>query len=203
MPASSRRTYAVLLAAAAGLEEELASDMALLEALDAVDEIHVWVSGQDEDSIRGLVSTRSWEKVGAVHPGQAARDGTIFDALTAIRPTAGDEDLVLIADVERRSLTESTASSCLSVAAEQGAALLGSQVAGDVILADHAGKLAGQPRDGGTFLAEGLLVTQFGRMFDLYDWASTVAKGSIDSPYRWSLSQLQAVVVPTDGSERR
>jgi 2-C-methyl-D-erythritol 4-phosphate cytidylyltransferase len=203
MPASSRRTYAVLLAAAAALEEELASDIALLEALDAVDEIHVWVSGQDEDSIRGLVSTRSWEKVGAVRPGQAARDGTIFDALTAIRPTAGDEDLVLIADVERRSLTESTASSCLSVAAEQGAAILGSQVAGDVILADHAGKLAGQPREGGTFLAAGLLVTQFGRMFDLYDWASTVAKGSIDSPYRWSLSQLQAVVVPTDGSERR
>jgi hypothetical protein len=192
----------VLLGTAAGLEEELASDIALLDDLDAVDEICVWISGQDVDAIRGLVSSKSWAKVGGVHSAQATRDATIFDALAAIRPTAGDEDLVLIADAERRSLTELTASSCLAVAAEQGAAILASQVAGDVILADHAGKLAGQPREGGTFLAAGLLVTRFGRMFDLYDWASTVATGSIDSPYRWSLSQLQAVVVPADARAR-
>lgn len=203
MPPSSRRTYAVLLGAADGLEAEVGSDIALLDAIDAVDEIHVRVSGQAVEAIREQVSTNSWAKVADVQSGEGTRDGAIFDALTTIRPTAGDEDLVLIADVERRSLTESAASSCLSVAAEQGAAILGSQVAGDVILADHAGKLAGQPREGGTFLAAGLLVTQFGRMFDLFDWASTVAKGAIDSPYRWSLSQLGAVVVPTDGRERR
>jgi hypothetical protein len=201
MPPSSRRTYAVLLGATGGLDAEAGSDIALLDAIDAVDEIHVWVSNQDVKPIRELVSANSWEKVAAVQSGQGTRDAVIFDALTAIRPTAGDEDIVLIADVERGSLTESTASSCLLVAADQGAAILGSKVQGDVILADHAGKLAGQPREGGTFLAAGLLVTQFGPMFDLYDWASTVAKGSIDSPYRWSLSQLKAVVVPTDGRE--
>lgn len=187
----------MLLGAAAGLAEELSSGVALLEALDAVDEIHIWAAPQDVEDIGGM------EKVAAVHSGQATRDAAIFEALTAIRAKADDQDLVLIADAERGSLTESNASSCLSVAAEQGAAILGSQVLGDVILSDHAGKLAGQPREGATFLAAGLLATQFGRMFDLYDWASTVAKGSIDSPYRWSLSQLGAVVVPTDGSERR
>ena len=187
----------MLLGADAGLAEELSADVALLQGLDAVDEIHVWAGAQNVEDIAGM------DKVAAVHSGQATRDAAIFEALTAIRPKAGDEDLVLIADAERRSLTESNASSCLSVAAEQGAAILGSQVAGDVILSDHAGRLAGQPRDGATFLAAGLLVIQFGRMFDLYDWASTVAKGSIDSPYRWSLSQLGAVVVPSDGSEPR
>jgi acetyl-CoA acetyltransferase len=189
-PPTSRRAYAVLLGAGAGLDRELAADVALLQGLEAVDEIHVWAAAQDLADIRGL------DKVVVANPGRASRDATIFEALAVIRLTARDEDLVLIADAERRSLTESAVSSCLSVAAEQGAALLASEVAGEVIHADWSGKLAGLPRPGGTFLAAGLLVTQFGRMFELYDWASTVAKGQVEQPYRWSLSQLQAVVVP-------
>jgi hypothetical protein len=56
--------------------------------------------------------------------------------------------------------------------------------------------IGGLPRQGTTFLEAGLLVTQFSRMFDLYDWACTVATGEVEQPYRWSLSQLGAVVVP-------
>lgn len=193
-PAASR-TYALLLGSAAGLDKDLASDIALLEALDAVDEIHVWVPGQDVEAIRGLVRTNSREKVAGVTSAGATRDATIFDALTAVRPTARDEDLVLIADVERRSLTESTVSTSLSVAAEQGAAILASPVVGDVIQTSQSGTIGALPREGWTFRAAGLLVTQFSRMFDLYDWAATVAKESIESPYRWSLSQLKPVVL--------
>lgn len=193
-PAASR-TYALLLGSAAGLDKDLASDIALLEALDAVDEIHVWVPGQDVEAIRGLVRTNSREKVAGVTAAGATRDATIFDALTAVRPTARDEDLVLIADVERRSLTESTVSTSLSVAAEHGAAILASPVVGDVIQTSQSGTIGALPREGWTFRAAGLLVTQFSRMFDLYDWAATVAKESIESPYRWSLSQLKPVVL--------
>jgi 2-C-methyl-D-erythritol 4-phosphate cytidylyltransferase len=195
MPPTSQRTYAVLFAAAAGLDKELASQVALLQALDAVDEIHVWASGQDVEAIRGLVSTSSWEKVAAVNAARATRDATIFDALTAIRPTARDEDLILIADAEHRSLTELTATSCLAVAREQGAALNASQVAGDVLHVSKAGKLAGLPLENLTFLATGPLVAPFSRIFDLYDWAATVAKGSIESAYRWSLARLKPVVL--------
>jgi 2-C-methyl-D-erythritol 4-phosphate cytidylyltransferase len=195
MPASSRRTYAVLLGAAAGLEEDVACDIALLEALGAVDEIHVWVPGQDVETLRGLVGTNSREKLRGVNAAGATRDATIFDALTLIRPTARDEDLVLIADVERRSLTESTVSSCLSVAAEQGAAILASPVVGDVIQTSQSGTIGALPREGWTFRSAGLLVTQFSRFFDLYDWAATVARESIESPYRWSLSQLKPVIL--------
>lgn len=194
--ATTRRSYALLLGAAAGLEMELASDIALLQACDAVDEVHVWVSGHEPEAIRELISANGWDKVAGVNSPGATRDATIFDALTVIRPTARDEDLVLIADIEQRSLAEATIASCLTVAAEQGAAVLAAQVAGEVILGSAFGRLAGLPREGGTFTAAGLLATQFSRMFDLFDWASTVAKGSVDSPYRWSLSQLQAVVVP-------
>jgi hypothetical protein len=196
MMPTATRTYALLLGAGAGIEEALASEIALLQALDAVDEIHVWCSGQDAEAIRGLVSTNSWEKVAGVNSAEGTRDATIFDALTVIRPTAGDEDLVLIADADRRSLTEATVASCLATAAEQGAAILASRVDGDVIHGSEWGKLGGLPREGGTFLAAGLMVTQFSRMFDLYDWACTVAKGAVGQPYRWSLSQLGAVVVP-------
>ncbi len=202
---ATRRTRAVLLGQAVGIGEELGSDIALLDALDAVDEVHVRVSPEDVDAVRGLVNTNAWGKVAAVTSAQATRDATIFEALTVIRPTAHDEDLVLIADAERRSLTPLTVSSCLSVAAQEGAAILASRVDGDVIHAGGSGKIAGLPREGGTFLAAGLLVTQFSRMFDLYDWASTVAEGAVQSPYRWSLSQLQAVVLaPNDrgGIER-
>jgi hypothetical protein len=193
-PAASR-TYALLLGSAAGLAQDLASDFALLEALDAVGEIHVWVPGQDVEAIRGLVGTNSCEKVAGVNAAGATRDATIFDALTAVRPTARDEDLVLIADVERRSLTELAVAFCLSVAAEQGAAILASQVVGDVIQMSQSGTIGALPREGWTFRAAGLLVTQFSRMFDLYDWAATVARTSIESPYRWSLSQLKPVVL--------
>jgi hypothetical protein len=195
IPRSSRRTYAVLLGATAGLEQELAADIAVVEALDAVDEIHVWASGEDVEAIRGLVSTNSWQKVAAVNSGQATRDATIFDALTALRPTAGDEDLVLIADAEHRSLNELAVSSGLSVAAEQGAAILASPVDGDVIHTSQSGTIGALPREGFTFRAAGLLVTQFSLLFDLYDWAATVAKESIEAPYRWSLSQLKPVVL--------
>jgi hypothetical protein len=195
MSPTTRRTYGLLLGAAPGLDEELASEIALLQALDTVDEIHVWVSRQAVAAVRSLVSTNAWQKVAAVKSVQATRDATIFGTLTMIRPTVRDEDLVLIADVERRSLNELTVSSCLSVAAEQGAAILASEVVGDVIHASASGRLAGLPREGGTFVAAGLLVTEFRRVFDLYNWASTVAKGSIDSAYRWSLSQIQPVVV--------
>lgn len=195
MPPSSRRTYAVLLGKAGGSEQELASDIALVEAIDAVDEVHVWVSGQEVEAMRGLIGHNAWAKVAAVNSGHATRDATIFDALTALRPTAGDEDLVLIADAERRGLTEVAVSSCLSVAAEQGAAILASEVVGEVLHPSRTGQLAGLPREGFTFLAAGLLVSQFSRLFDLYDWAVTVARGSIEAPYRWSLSQLKPVVV--------
>ena len=195
MMPGSRRAYALLLGAAPGLDKELGSDIALLQALDAVDEIHVRVPGPDAEAIRGLVSTNSWEKVAGVSAAQATRDATLFDSLTVIRSTAGDEDLVLISDVEHRSLTEPTVASCLSVAAEQGAAILASQVGGDVIHTNRAGVIDGLPRVGWTFLAAGLLATQFSRLFDLYDWAATVARDSIESPYRWSLSQLKAVVL--------
>lgn len=198
MSPASRRTYALLLGAAPGLDHELGSEIALLEALDTVDEIHVRASGQDAEAIRGLLSTNSWQKVATVNSAQATRDATIFDGLTVISPTARDEDLVVIADAEHRSLTEQTVSACLSMAAAQGAAILATQVAGEVIHASWSGTIAGLPREGGTFVAAGLLVTQFSRMFDLYDWACTVAAGAVDSPYRWSLSQLQAVVVPTE-----
>ena len=93
------------------------------------------------------------------------------------------------------SLTESTVSTSLSVAAEQGAAILASPVVGDVIQTSQSGTIGALPREGWTFRAAGLLVTQFSRMFDLYDWAATVAKESIESPYRWSLSQLKPVVL--------
>jgi hypothetical protein len=195
MSPAAGRTYALLVGSVAGLEKDLAFEIALLEALDAVDEIHVLVPGQDVEAIRGLVGTNSWEKVAGVNAAGATRDATIFDALTAVRPTARDEDLVLIADVERRSLTESTVSCCLSVAAEQGAAILASPVVGDVIQTSRSGAMGALPREGWTFRAAGLLVTQFSRMFDLYDWASTVAKESVESPYRWSLSQLKPVVL--------
>ena len=197
MTPTTRRTYALLLGAAPGLDKELSSEIALLQALDAVDEIHVWGSPQDVDAIRGLVSTSSWRKVAAVNSAHPTRDATIFDGLTVIRATARDDDLVLIADADHRSLTELTVSSCIAVAAEQGAAILASRVSGDVILAGHSGMLAGQPRDGSTFIAAGLLVTEFSRMYDLYDWACTVATGAVESPYRWSLSQLGAAVVPS------
>ena len=195
MVPTTRRTYALLLGTAAGPDEKLASEIALLQALDAVHEIHVWVSRQGVEAIRALVSTNSWEKVAAVSPARATRDATIFDTLTAIKSSARDEDLILIADAEHRSLTEVTVSSCTSVAAEQGAAILTSPVAGEVIHTGDSGRIGGLPREGRTFLAAGLLVTQFRRMFDLYDWASSVAIGSVESPYRWSLSQLQAVVL--------
>jgi 2-C-methyl-D-erythritol 4-phosphate cytidylyltransferase len=195
MTPTARRTYALLLGEGAGLDEELSSEIALLQALDAVDEIHVWVSREDAEALRRVVSTNAWEKVAGVNVARATRDATIFDALTVIRPTAEDEDLVLIADAERRTLTEATVSSCLTVAAGQGAAILASQVAGDVIHVAPSGMIGGLPREGTTFLEAGLLVTQFSRMFDLYDWACTVAEGSVDQPYRWSLSQLGAVVV--------
>jgi len=195
MSRAASRTYALLLGSAAGLEKDLASDIALLEALDAVDEIHVWVPGQDVETIRGLVGTNSREKLAGVTAASATRDATIFDALTLIRPTARDEDLVLIADVERRSLTESTVLSCVEVAAEQGAAILASPVVGDVIQTSQSGAIGALPREGWTFRAAGLLVTQFSRMFDPYHWAATVAKESIESPYRWSLSQLKPVIL--------
>jgi hypothetical protein len=195
-------TYALLLCAAPGLGQEVASEIALLHALDATDEIHVWVPGPDSEAIRGLVSANGWEKVVAVNPARATRDATVLDALTAIRQSARGEDLVLISDVEQRSLTESAASACLSLAADQGAALIASRVAGDVIHVAESGKTAGLPLEDLTFLATGPLVTQFGRMFELYDWASTVAQDSIESPYRWSLARLKAVVlVPNDRGE--
>jgi hypothetical protein len=193
-PANSR-TYALLLGSAAGLPQDLAAEIALLEAIDTVDEIHVWVPRQDVETIRGLVGTNSWQKVAAVNSAGATRDATIFDALARIRPTAREEDLVLIGDAGHRGLSESAVSSCLSVAAEHGAAILASQVGGDVIHTSRSGTIDGLPRVGWTFLAAGLLVTQFSRLFDLYDWASTVAKESIESPYRWSLSQIKAVVL--------
>jgi hypothetical protein len=189
MPPSSRRTYAVLLGAGAGPDEELASDIALLQALDSVDEIHVWASARDVEDIRGL------EKVVVANAGRASRDATLFDALTAIRLTARDEDLVLIADAGRRGLTELTVSSCLSVAAEQGAALLASRVTGDVVHADPSRTIHWLPPVGLTFAADGLLAAQFSRLFDLYHWAATVAAGAIQEPYRWSLARLHASVV--------
>jgi hypothetical protein len=198
-PADSR-TYALLLGSAAGHTQDLASDIALLEALDAVDEIHVWVPAEDVETMRAMLGTNSWEKVAGVNAAGAARDATIYDALTLIRPTARDEDLVLIADVERRRLTESAVSSGLSVAAEQGAAILASPVVGDVMQTSQSGAIGALPRVGWTFRAAGLLVTQFSRLFDLYDWAVTVARESIEAPYRWSLSQLKPVIlVATDG----
>src|SRR5579862_6575798 len=96
-PANSR-TYALLLGSHAGHTQDLASDIALLEALDAVDEIHVWLPAQDMEAMRGLLGTNSWEKVAGLNAAGAARDATIYDALTLIRHTARDEDLVLIAD---------------------------------------------------------------------------------------------------------
>ena len=82
MTPTARRTYALLLGEGAGLDEELSSEIALLQALDAVDEIHLWVSREDAEVLRGLVSTNSWEKVAGVNVARATRDATIFDALT-------------------------------------------------------------------------------------------------------------------------
>jgi 2-C-methyl-D-erythritol 4-phosphate cytidylyltransferase len=200
-PADSR-TYALLLGSDAGHTQDLASDIALLEAHDAVDEIHVWLPAQDVEAMRDLLGTNSWEKVAGLNAAGAARDATIYDALTQIRPTARDEDLVLIADVERRSLTESAVSSGLSVAAEQGAAILASPVAGDVMQTSQSGAIGALPREGWTFRAAGLLVTQFSRLFDLYDWAVTVARESIEAPYRWSLSQLKPVILVASERDR-
>jgi 2-C-methyl-D-erythritol 4-phosphate cytidylyltransferase len=195
MPPRTRRAYAVLLGAVAGLDEELASEVSLLQALGTVDEIHVWAFGQDAEAIRALVSTNSWEKVAAVNAARPTRDATIFDALTVISRTAGDEDLVLIADAGQPSLTEPAVSSCLSVAAEQGAAMLASRVTGDVVHVDGSGRITWLPPTDSTLVAAGLLVAQFSRLFDLYDWASTVAAGAIQAPYRWSLARLGAFVV--------
>lgn len=202
MTPASRRTYALLLGADAGPDAELASEIALLETLDAVDEIHVWVSSRDVEAAGDQVTTNGWTKVAAVNAAHATRDGTVGAALSAIRPSARDEDLVLIADVERRSLTKSAASSCLSMAAEQGAAILASRVSGDVVHADPSCKIHWLPPQGLTFVADGLMASQFGRLFDLYDWATTVAAGSVNEPYRWSVARLQAsVVISTDLGE--
>lgn len=202
MSLETPRTYALLLDAAGGLRNELASDIALLHAVDAVDEIHVWVAGEDVETIRGLVRANGWEKVGTVNSAHAGRDGTVGAALRAIRPTAADGDLVLVAETDHRSLTEVAVSSCLSVAAEEGAAIIASRVVGDVVYVTEAGKTAGLPPEDLTFLATGPLAVQFSRLWDLYDWASTVAQGSVESPYRWSLARLKAVVlVPNDSGE--
>lgn len=191
-------TFALVLGAAAGLDPEMASQIARLQAVDGLHEIHVRVSGEDVDAAREMVSGNGSEKPVTVESASVTRDATIYEGLTSIRPRVGDEDLVLVADLERRSLTESAVSSCRAVAAEQGAAILVTQVDGDVILASEVGKVAALPREGWTFVAAGLLVARFSLMFDLYDWASTVASDSIGSPYRWSLRQLGAVAVVSD-----
>jgi 2-C-methyl-D-erythritol 4-phosphate cytidylyltransferase len=145
--------------------------------------------------LKRLLHRYDINKVTTIVPGGATAQASVFNGLTAMRETAGDDDIVLIHDGVRPLIDAELVSGNIALARAHEAAITVERVVESVLRVDATGSIVDFPPRDEMHVAKAPQSFRYGLILELYTWAQSEDIAVIDSSHLCFLRGIRPHVV--------